>query len=187
LRHAFSYSLVVHEGLNVEALKGSYHMVRISTVAFATLLTAGMVGGFLGCEIDGSDDDSSAGHQAPSETSTEAPKESSSSSSGSSSSSSSGGGLAGFLWKPISEGDGNLVILLPSSLTGNVERLSVSGADGSEISSNIRRSCCNNGNREHFRFDDPGAAYGNDLTVTAHLKDGETISWSIPNGGSRVD
>ena len=162
-------------------------MVQISRMVFTAIFTVGLVG-FLGCEIDGSDDDSSAVDQAPSETSTEAPKESSSSSgSSSSSSSSSGGGLGGFLWKPISEGDGNLVILLPSGLTGNVENLSVSGADGSAISSNIRYTGVHNGGREHFRFDDPGAAYGNDLTVTAHLKDGETISWSIPNGGSRVD
>jgi len=156
-------------------------MVRISTVAFATLLTAGMVGGFLGCDIDGSDDVNETFDQTTQTTGT--PAESSSSSS--SSSSSGGASSGGFVWKPISEGDGNLVILLPPNLTGNVAGVVVFH-EGSGQTVTGRYTGVHNGGREHFRFLQPGAAYGEGLTVTAQLKSGGTKSWSVPSGARRV-
>ena len=171
-------------------------MVRISTVAFATLLTAGMVGGFLGCEIDGSEDVNAAVNETFAETTqtTGTPAESSSCSSSSSpsttsastSSSSSGGSSSGgFVWKPVSEGDGNLVILLPPNLTGNVAGVVVFH-EGSGQTVTGRYTGVHNGGREHFRFLQPGAAYGEGLTVTAQLKSGGTKSWSVPSGARRV-
>jgi hypothetical protein len=156
-------------------------MVRISTVAFATLLTAGMVGGFLGCDIDGSEDVNTAVNETSTQT-TGTPAESSSSTS---SSSSGGGSSGGFVWKPISEGDGNLVILLPPNLTGNVAGVVVFH-EGSGQTVTGRYTGVHNGGREHFRFLQPGAAYGDGLTVTAQLKSGGTKSWSVPSGARRV-
>jgi len=104
------------------------------------------------------------------------------SSSSSSSSSSTGGGSGGFLWKPVSEGDGKLVILLPGSLRGRVSGCSISGSFGSE---NGRfTGDTHNGNRPHYRFSRPGASYGSNITVTARTTDG-TRTWRIPNGASR--
>ena len=106
----------------------------------------------------------------------------SASSSSSSSSSSTGGGSGGFLWKPVSEGDGKLVILLPGSLRGRVSGCSISGSFGSE---NGRfTGDTHNGNRPHYRFSRPGASYGSNITVTARTTDG-TRTWRIPNGASR--
>lgn len=104
------------------------------------------------------------------------------SSSSSSSSSSTGGGSGGFLWKPVSEGDGKLVILLPGSLRGRVSGCTISGSFGSE---NGRfTGDTHNGNRPHYRFSRPGANYGSNITVTARTTDG-TRTWRIPNGAQR--
>ncbi len=163
-------------------------MVRISTVAFATLLTAGMVGGFLGCDIDGSDDVNETFEQTtgtPAESSSSSSSSPSKTSASTSSSSSGGASSGGFVWKPISEGDGNLVILLPPNLTGNVAGVVVFH-EGSGQTVTGRYTGVHNGGREHFRFLQPGAAYGEGLTVTAQLKSGGTKSWSVPSGARRV-
>lgn len=55
--------------------------------------------------IEQSQDETSAGHSGTT---------------GPSPGSSGGGGLGGFVWKPISESDGNLVVLLPNSYRGRV-------------------------------------------------------------------
>lgn len=89
------------------------------------------------------------------------------------------------MWKPISEGDGNLVILLPPNLTGNVAGVVVFH-EGSGQTVTGRYTGVHNGGREHFRFLQPGAAYGEGLTVTAQLKSGGTKSWSVPSGARRV-
>ena len=88
------------------------------------------------------------------------------------------------MWKPVSEDDGNLVILLPPNLTGNVAGVVVSR--GGSVIAPGRATGVHNGGREHFRFPSPGAAYGSGLTVIARLKSGGTKSWSVPSGAQRV-
>ena len=105
---------------------------------------------------------------------------SSSSSSGGSSSSSSGSGSGpsgGFVWKPISESNGKLAVILPASYV-NVTSIRISGAR-SESSS---RSAIANGGRPHFRFSMPGAAYGKNITVS-----GGGRTWRIADGSKRVE
>ena len=90
--------------------------------------------------------------------------------------SSSGGG--GFLWKPVSDSNGNLVVLLPSQYNGKVSSVSVNGEKGSF-------SGIANGNRSHWRFSKPGAAYGSNARVVAATSGGN-VSWTVPNGGART-
>ncbi len=73
--------------------------------------------------------------------------------SGSTSSVSSSGN--GFLWKPISEGDGNLVILVPNS---KVKIVTVNGERG-------RSTGASNGRAGTFRFSKPGCSYGSSAKV----------------------
>jgi len=96
----------------------------------------------------------------------------------------------GFLWKPVSESDGNLVVLLPTQLRGNVERVELhhdlpptreSFVETGRFTGDNR-----NGDRPHFRFDDPGRAYGNNLYVVAYGSTGELKSWRIPHGADRI-
>lgn len=89
-----------------------------------------------------------------------------------------------FVWKPVSESDGNLVVLLPASLAGQVEGLTISGSFGSVAGSGGELS---NGNRPTYRFPQPGSAYGQNITVQAPLKSGGVRTWTVPDGGSRVE
>lgn len=92
----------------------------------------------------------------------------------------SGGGAVGggFVWKPISEGDGNLVVLTPASVNATV--MTISGGFGSE---NGRYTGRTNGNRATFRFSRPGCGYGNGINVNTN----GGASYFIPAGCNRVD
>jgi hypothetical protein len=142
---------------------------------------AGSVAVFSGCDLEYSDIDEEPSQQEIEQA--QKMEEAASTSTPSSSTSSAGGGGGGFLWKPVSEGDGKLVVLLPSSLTGKVNGCSLSYSGGSESGRNVG---VHNGNREHFRYSKPGAGYGQNIRVTASLKDGTTQSWTVPNGASRT-
>ena len=91
---------------------------------------------------------------------------------------SSSGGGGGFLWKPVSDSNGNLVVLLPSQYNGKVSSVSVNGERGSF-------SGIANGNRTHWRFSKPGAAYGSNAKVVATTSGGN-VTWNVPNGAART-
>lgn len=90
----------------------------------------------------------------------------------------------GFVWKPVSESNGNLVVLLPPSLRGRVSGVAIT--KGGAVLERGHFAGDANGGRPHYRFSMPGAAYGTGLTVVASLTSGGTQSWSIPNGGQRI-
>ena len=95
-----------------------------------------------------------------------------------SSGSDSGGQNGTFLWKPESENNGLLVILLPSSYSS-----SCSVAVNGEAGDYVGRA---NGDRPHYRFNYEGAHYGDNVTVTATCPDG-THTWLVPNGADRYE
>lgn len=76
-----------------------------------------------------------------------------------------------FLWKPISESDGKLVILLPSGLTGLVEGVTIQTPDGKVIESGNFKGVANGG-REHFRFSRDGGSFPDGAAVVIKLRDG---------------
>ena len=92
----------------------------------------------------------------------------------------------GFLWKPVSEANRNLVVLLPSSLTDGFRETFLADADGNFIERGVF-SGVHNGGREHYRFSRPGAAYGRDLFVVGQDRNGNRVHWPISNGGSRIE
>ena len=81
-----------------------------------------------------------------------------------------------FLWKPKSKSDGRLVNLTPQSLT--LDQLDVRGESGTLRSRT-------NGNRQHWRFAKPGAAYGVNVPVTGRYKGRVIVRYTVPNGGQR--
>lgn len=95
-------------------------------------------------------------------------------------------GAEGFLFKPISETRGTLVVLLPKEMTGNIESLVLKSLTGEEIEKGSFSSVAN-GDREHFRFTKPGAEYPKDLVVEVKLKDGSVKTYSIPDPSQRYD
>jgi hypothetical protein len=76
-----------------------------------------------------------------------------------------------FLWKPISDSDGKLVILLPSGLTGLVAEVTIQTPDGKVIESGKFKGVANGG-REHFRFSKDGGSFPDGSVVVIKLKDG---------------
>lgn len=95
-------------------------------------------------------------------------------------------GPGGFLWKPVSDSNGKLVVLLPSKLAGQAKSVEVQDASGRTLAKG-RYTGDANGGRPHFRFDKPGAAFGQDVRVVATLADGRKVSYAIKNGAARND
>ena len=99
-------------------------------------------------------------------------------------------GPEGFLWKPISESNGRLVILLPNEFRGRVRGVAIHAGDppnaGNKIEDGTFAGDTHNGRRPHFRFSRSGGGYGQNIFAVGYFADG-TISWPIPNGASRWD
>lgn len=93
----------------------------------------------------------------------------------------------GFIWKPRSESNGNLVVLLPKSLTDGLRFSMIVDEDGNVIEYGSFRTDTHNGNREHYFFSKPGANYGLNKFLVSKDRQGNLIHWAIPNGAARVD
>ena len=83
-----------------------------------------------------------------------------------------------FLWKPVSESNGRLVVLIPACILADACTV------GAEKGAAIGR---HNGNREHFRFSKPGSGYGNNVQVTAYYQGAVTGTWTVPQGAARKE
>lgn len=105
---------------------------------------------------------------------------------GSSSASTSEIGNAGFLFKPNSDSDGKLAVLLPPNLAGQVQSVSLVGPNG-EIIESGRYAGNGNGGRDHYRFTKPGGQYPNGLTVLATLASGELVKYIINETSQRTE
>lgn len=95
-------------------------------------------------------------------------------------------GDGGFVFKPVSDSDGNLVVLLPAQFTNDVSSLLLKDKDGNEIEEGNSVGPTN-GDRETYRFNKPGADYQKDLVVEVTLKDGTVKEYHIANPGERYD
>jgi len=100
-------------------------------------------------------------------------------------------GEGGFLWKPESESDGNLVVLLPTELRGEIERVEIHSenppTEESKLAEGRFAGDEHNGERLHYRFETPGAEYGSEIFLTAYKTNGDVINWFIANGAERQD
>ena len=92
----------------------------------------------------------------------------------------------GFLWKPESDSDGKLAILLPSSWSGNVLGVSVLGPDGKVLEAG-RYAGNGNGGRDHFRFSRDGGSFPAGCVVLVQMRDGTTQRIAIENPASRIE
>lgn len=89
-------------------------------------------------------------------------------------------GSQAFLWKPVSDSNGNLVVILPAKFNNLIDGpVTVNGTPG-------RFSSVANGNRSHWRFDKPGGAFGSNVVVK-WTATGKTYSVTVPNGGKRFE
>jgi hypothetical protein len=97
----------------------------------------------------------------------------------------SGAGAAGFLFKPVSESDGNLVVLTPSSIAQNTSGARVV-KDGVVLDEG-RWGGIGNGNRAHFRFPKPGGSYPDNLSIEFLQNNGTIESFSISDSSVRTE
>jgi hypothetical protein len=88
-----------------------------------------------------------------------------------------------FLWKPQSDKDGKLAILLPSPLVGKVDSVSVVSPNGSSQKGSY--AGVGNGSREHFRFTKPGGDFQDGSKVVITMKDGSLKEVSISDSSAR--
>jgi len=91
----------------------------------------------------------------------------------------------GFLWKPVSEKDGKLAILLPPHLTGKVKSVRILSPDGKTTIGRGSSAGVGNGDREHFRFSKPGSHFPDGCKVEITLNDGTKRLVEIPETSER--
>lgn len=105
-------------------------------------------------------------------------------------------GAGGFLWKPVGDNSRLLVVLLPSEFNDRVTAVEIHRATPPDADTFVESgvfSAIANGNRTHWRFTQPGAAYGQNVYVMVYTNDvGEPgvqqiYSFPIANGAVRID
>ena len=94
---------------------------------------------------------------------------------------------AGFLWKPESDKNQKLAILLPPNLAGKVAEVIVLSPDGKRTLQRGKYSGVGNGAREHYRFSKAGSEFPDGSIVVIKLKDGTTKHMVIKETSARLE
>lgn len=103
----------------------------------------------------------------------------------SSGSTSSGQDAKGLIWKPISESNGNVAVVLQPFLKGDVDSVLIQDSLGNTIEK-VNLTKVDDVGRSIFRLRQPGAKYPDNLTVQVALKNGEQLSYRIPEPANRT-
>lgn len=85
----------------------------------------------------------------------------------------------GIVWKPVSEGDGKLVVLIPSSYSKVAVAVVSTDGDTVDTGRYVGRT---NGSRPTYRFSKPGSGYPSPCVLQVG-----TAYYSIPSSASRYN
>jgi len=96
------------------------------------------------------------------------------------------GGSSGFLYKPVSDTTGKLVVLMPSKLAGMIAGVKLYDPSGNLLESG-QHTGNGNGGRDHYRFKKAGAAYPDGLVVEATLSTGDKVRYRIGETSKRTE
>lgn len=91
----------------------------------------------------------------------------------------------GFLWKPVNESGGPLVVLCPPAFTGHIKAFWLE-KDDQRIETGLGSGVFNGG-RYHVRYSRQGAAYPAGVEFHVLTDGGVDWYWTIPRPGSRYD
>ena len=91
------------------------------------------------------------------------------------------------MWKPVSDKDGDLAILIPKQLTGKIKEVKILNRDGTKSIAKGKYSGVGNGNREHYRFAKPGSGYPDGAIVLIKLEDGTSRHVRISDTSRRIE
>jgi hypothetical protein len=94
-------------------------------------------------------------------------------------------GRGQFLWKPTSDKDGKLAVLLPPNYTGRVKSLQILTPQGDQVLATGKAAGTGNGDREHFRFDRSGGSFPDGSIVAVTLLDGTVRQVQIKESSAR--
>lgn len=89
----------------------------------------------------------------------------------------------GALWKPVSESNGKLVVLLPDAFTGKTPKTLKLVAAGKTLEE-AKLASVANGNREHYRFKSPGSKYPSNCQFVVEAS-GYKYSWTVKTPSAR--
>ena len=92
-----------------------------------------------------------------------------------------------FLFKPVSDNEGTLAVLMPSVLKNQVESLVIMDSAGNVLEEGHSTGYGDTGEREKFAFSKAGGNYPADLVVEARLANGSVQTWKIPDPSQRYD
>ncbi len=99
-------------------------------------------------------------------------------------------GSGGFLWKPKSDSNGNLVVLLPAEISNAISSVVLKDLNGNALETGVFSALANpddKGERAHYRFSKAGGSYGSSVVVEATLNNGEVYTYQINNTSERCD
>jgi|GEM_PF-1073671 len=99
-----------------------------------------------------------------------------------------GGISQNFLWKPTSEKDGKLVVLLPAKYRGQVSSVGIYSALPPSAANLVEKGKHTGGGhmgRDHFRFGKSGGGYSDGVYVVATLQNGQQVNYKINDSASR--
>lgn len=92
----------------------------------------------------------------------------------------------GFLFKPISEKNGNLAVLLPKHMSGDVSEVTIRDSVGQTLDRGSDLGDYDDG-RPLFRFGSPGSGYPENITVSVLMHDGTEQNYTIPHPAQRYE
>ncbi len=91
----------------------------------------------------------------------------------------------GLIWKPASESNGDVVIILDSSLQSKIDSVTLYDKDGKKIEdTSVDR--LDDLDRSIIFFDKPGSAYPDNMTIQVALSDGDTIQYLVKDPANRI-
>ena len=93
----------------------------------------------------------------------------------------------GFLWKPVSDKNGDLAVLLPKQYTGRVKQVRILSPDGTKVLAKGKYSGVGNGDREHYRFNKPGNGYPDGVIVLMEMENGAIRHMKIKDTAKRTE
>ncbi len=92
----------------------------------------------------------------------------------------------GCLWKPVSESNGKLIVLVNTGFRKHIHSLKIFRNTTNEfLEDGTFATDTANGCRPHYRFTKPGSQYGSDIRVELNLLNGVVFNHVVPNGASR--
>lgn len=89
-------------------------------------------------------------------------------------------GAGGFFYKAFSDIDGNVLVIAPESMAGNVERVDLKDQNGRVVDS-AHSTGIGFSKRDYIRFKKSGSEYPMKLTIDIVMKTGGTETYQIPD------